>query len=36
MDLNILLAPPVAFFIFLGLSALLYLVGRLIGARPNP
>ena len=36
MDLNILLSPPVAFVIFLGISALLYLAGRLIGARPNP
>jgi NADH:ubiquinone oxidoreductase subunit 3 (subunit A) len=36
MDLNILLSPPVAFLVLFGVSALLYLLGRWIGAKPNP
>ena len=31
MDANILLSPPVAFLVFMGISGLLYLFGRLIG-----
>ncbi|HVN75348.1 MAG TPA: hypothetical protein VMT19_03455 [Thermoanaerobaculaceae bacterium] len=36
MDLDILLSPPLAFAIGLGIASLLYLFGRAVGAKPQP
>ena len=36
MDLNVLLSPPVAFVIFLLISYLVYLFGKLIGVAATP
>jgi len=35
MDWNILLSPPVAFLLFIGISYLIFLFGGLIGAKPT-